>query len=478
MSNPAAIRKGQLLDLHIDRLNYGGQGVARHNGFVVFVPRTVPGEEVRARVVRRKRQFAVAEVEEILEAAPQRIEPRCQYYDRCGGCQLEHLAYADQLASKEAEVVEALQKIGGLDHVRVHPIIGAEETFGYRNKMVLHLIRRGGKVSLSLVGRMRVISGETSKTEREQIAIDTCQILDPQANALLAGLNDALTRMLGDGRDTQPRDSFGHLMLRIGVGAGHVMVKLGVAMPELAAPEHRHRWQPLIDALPPDASIWLNVMRRPWDEHFGRDDHHITGPQTLRERVEGLDYELLPDTFFQTNTKQAAVLMDLVTRWLQPRPEDTILDLYSGCGGLSLPLAQHCAEVLGIESAYSAILDGQMNARRNGLPHCTFRNGLAEKILRKLWTEGFKPSLIVLDPPRSGCHPKLLNLLPHFPARELLYVSCSPPTLARDLKALVELGYEVVEAQPLDLFPQTYHVECMVRIRPGPALRETASQTP
>lgn len=478
MTRMPAVQQDQLLDLRIERLSYGGEGVGRHDGFVVFVPRSVPGERVRARVLRRKRQYATAELEEVLEAAPDRVEPPCPYYARCGGCQLQHLSYAAQLANKQAEVAEALEKIGGLENLPLRPIIGAQETLGYRNKMVFHLMRRAGAVSLSLVGRSAgggaVARGGRGKapyqTNRQQIAIDACAILDARANALIPALNAALTRMLGDGPDTPPHESFGHLMLRLGVGTGHPMAMLGVAVPELAAAEQRQRWQPLIAALPEGASIWFNVMRRPWDEHFGRDSHHIHGPQTMRESVRGLSYELLPETFFQTNTRQAGLLMDLVVQWLNPRPDDLILDLYAGCGGLSLPLAQRCAAVLGVESAYSAILDGQMNARRNGLLNCSFRSGLAEKMLRKLWAEGLKASLVVLDPPRSGCHPKVIELLPRFPARELLYVSCSPPTLARDLKALAALGYEVIEVQPLDLFPQTYHVECVVALEAPPAL--------
>lgn len=466
MDTSLKIQKGQLLELEIEGLNYGGKGIARHEGFVVFVPYTIPGERVRARVVKRKRQFATAELEELLVRAPRRIEASCPYYEQCGGCQLQHLTYEDQLATKQQQIVDALRKIGGLDDLPLHPIIGAGETLAYRNKMVFHLTRRDGRVSLSLVGR----GGS------QQVHIQSCLIFDCRANALLPSLNEALTEMFGSGPDTRPRDSFGHLMLRIGVGTGHVMVVLGVAEPELAQSQQRQRWRPLIEVLPPDSSIWFNLMRRPWDEHFGRDYHHVAGPQQLRESVRGFDYGLLPETFFQTNSQQAAVLMEQVVAWANPQPDDTILDLYAGCGGLSFPLARRCAAVYCVESAYSAILDGEMNARANSLPQVTFRNGQAEKVLRKLWTEGLHPSLIVLDPPRSGCHPKLLRLLPHFPARELIYVSCSPPTLGRDLKLLVELGYEVVEAQPLDLFPQTYHVECLVRIRPGAAVGAALDQ--
>ena len=413
----------------------------------VFVSRTAPGDRIKARITQIRRHYAVGELVELLDPSPQRVFPPCPYYERCGGCQLQHMSYRDQLQAKTDQVIETLERIGAFHVPPVQDISPAESPFGYRNKAVYHCQVSEGRLLIGLVGINR----------DEVIDLNHCPLQSENSNRVSARIRSALERTAN--QTSLDQSILRHLVIRTSEVTGLAIAVLVVRRHSFPGKDY------LIQELEKEKkeidSLWLNVNSRLDHSVLGEEYEPIWGPPYLREQVGGLMFDISLAAFFQVNTQQTEKLIDIIRDYAALTGKETVLDLYGGVGLFSLALADRSQSVYDIEMIRPATLDAIHNAELNDITNCCFRTGKAERLMQKLFVQGLRPHIAILDPPRRGCHSKVLDFLPKMGIRRILYVSCSPPTLSRDLKALIERGYRLQEVQPLDMFPQTYHMECV-----------------
>ena len=458
-------KRGEILSLTIDDLAYGGEGVGRADGYVVFVPGGLPGDRLQVRLVQARSRFGRGAIEAVIEPSPQRVEAPCPYFGRCGGCRLQHVAYPAQLAYKTKQVADALERLGGLRDVPLRPIIGAEEIFGYRNKMEFTVARprRGaGTEADSARGGLVVGLHETERYDAV-LDIDRCLLQSDRMNALLA---EARAFFVDRGLTVYEQDTgeglLRFLMLREGRHTGELMTNVVTSAPavsELAPLVAR-----LQDREAGTTSVILNVNPKKASVAVGVEEHLLGGRDHIRERVGGLTFRVSANSFFQTNTRQAERLFDLVVESTGLTGTETVIDLYSGTGAISLLLARRARWVYGVELAQAAVDDAGANAAANGITNCTFLAGEVRFVLPSLIAKGVTAEVVVADPPRAGFHPKALHALITLGARRIVYVSCNPTTLARDLGELSRGGYRVEWVQPVDMFPHTPHIEAVARL--------------
>ena len=447
-------KRGEVLSLTIDDLAFGGEGVGRADGYVVFVPGGLPGDRLQVRLVQVRSRFGRGIIETVLEPSPQRVEAPCPYFGRCGGCRLQHVAYPAQLAFKSKQVADALERLGGLRDVPLRPIIGAEETFGYRNKMEFTVARARGAMVVGL-----------HETERYDSVLDIerCLLQSDRMNGLLA---EARAFFAERGLTVYEQDTgeglLRFLMLREGKHTGELMTNVVTSAPAVS------ELAPLAQRLQArDAgttSVVMNVNPKKASVAVGVEEHLLGGRDHIREGVGGLTFRVSANSFFQTNTRQAERLFDLVVESTGLTGTETVLDLYSGTGAISLLLARRARWVYGVELAPAAVDDAGANATANDITNCTFVSGEVRFVLPALIAKGVTAEVVVADPPRAGFHPKALHALITLGARRIVYVSCNPTTLARDLGELVRGGYRLEWVQPVDMFPHTPHIEAVARL--------------
>jgi 23S rRNA (uracil1939-C5)-methyltransferase len=458
-------KRGEILSLTIDDLAYGGEGVGRADGYVVFVPGGLPGDRLQVRLVQARSRFGRGAIEAVIEPSPQRVEAPCPYFGRCGGCRLQHVAYPAQLAYKTKQVADALERLGGLRDVPLRPIIGAEEIFGYRNKMEFTVARprRGaGTEADSARGGLVVGLHETERYDAV-LDIDRCLLQSDRMNALLA---EARAFFVDRGLTVYEQDTGEGLlrfqMLREGRHTGELMTNVVTSAPAVS------ELAPLVARLQAreagTTSVVLNVNPKKASVAVGVEEHLLGGRDHIRERVGGLTFRVSANSFFQTNTRQAERLFDLVVESTGLTGTETVIDLYSGTGAISLLLARRARWVYGVELAQAAVDDAGANAAANGITNCTFLAGEVRFVLPSLIAKGVTAEVVVADPPRAGFHPKALHALITLGARRIVYVSCNPTTLARDLGELSRGGYRVEWVQPVDMFPHTPHIEAVARL--------------
>ena len=436
--------------LQITRLAHGGQGVGHLDGLAVFVPRTLPGEVVDVRLTERRRRYAVAELLALRETSPRRVPAPCPLYDRCGGCHLQHLGYDDQLANKAQQVRDCLTRIGKLPEVPVLPTLPSPQPFGYRNKALYHF--DAGSNALGLIER-----GQSAVLDVPQCLIgDSCIDAVMARVRGLAAQEPALRRVLHQ------------VQVQVGQRTGETLVTV-IVREELPTFAQRQLWDSLRGLA---SGLLMHRKATTTPAVFDGNTTRLAGSAVIHERIGGLRFDIEPEAFFQVNSAQTERLYGLVRTAAQLRPEDVVLDLYSGGGSIALTLAPHCAAVHAVESNRQATLLAVRQAAALGIANCEFRTGKVERILYRYLAQGIGPQVAVLDPPRAGCRPQTLEALAKMRVPRLVYVSCSPPTLARDLRLLADLGYRAESVQPLDMFPQTYHVECLA------ILSRTASPKP
>lgn len=403
--------------LHIESLAHLGAGIARDGGKVVFVPYTAPGDLVRVRLIEEKSRFVRAVLEEILEPSPHRVEPLCPYFGDCGGCQWQHMDYLTQTAYKSRIVAEQLEHVGKLPGVEVRETVRMDTPWGYRNSARLTVGPDGA------LGFQRFESHQV-------IAVENCLILHPLLQDLLRSLDVEFPELTA-------------LSLRAGTRTGECLIVM----------ETREDEPPEVEVdIPVSCALVLADGRVAT----------LIGETAIHEEVAGRLYRISPTSFFQVNTAGAEHLVQIVAEALQPQGWERLLDLYCGVGLFGLALAERVGEVVGVESAPSAVADALVNAE--GMDNVTLVEGLAEEAMQAL--EG-SFDLVVVDPPRGGIHPAALGALVEKRPQRIAYVSCEPTTLARDCAALVEAGYRLRWVQPVDMFPQTYHIEAVALLESG-----------
>lgn len=438
-------QKNQQVQLEITAVTSEGQGLGRADGVAIFVPNTAPGETVLAHIVKVEKNFCIAKAIEILKPSAARVAPRCVAYRLCGGCTMQHLSYAEQLNCKREFVQDAFERIGGFEDVSVLPVLGMENPWRYRNKGAFPLGNIDGAVSF----------GFFAQRSHRLIPLFDCPIQDERVVRVAAAVTEwANLHRISVYNEETKRGVLRTVMARITQSGGLMAVVVTTAK----LPHERE----LIASLDFVDSLYHNVNGKDTNVIFGSEFRLLSGSPSLLEDQDGLQFSVSPQSFLQVNPQQTAVLYDAAVRLLNPQKSETVLDLYCGIGTISLKLARYAKSVIGIESVPEAIEDAKRNAERNGIRNAAFYAGLCEEVLPKLLHDGVRPDCIMLDPPRKGCEPQVLNAIKNSKVERLVYVSCNPSTLARDAAILKTYGYYPSTIQPVDMFPHTHHVETVV----------------
>ena len=451
MVPPVAV--DQELDLRIDSLAYGGSGVARTNGFVVFVRRALPGDLVRARVTKVKRSHAEALAVEVLEADAPRQEAPCQHYPECGGCRFQDLAYEAQAQWKDRQVREALQRIGGLEDPPVEPIVPAVEQFHYRNKLEYSFTRSPDGPALGF---------HRSGLWDEVLEVERCWLTTDLGNEIRNTVRDWAREERLEPYDQEAQTGYlRHLVVREGRNTGQALVML------VTAPGERFEKERLVEVLqafPEVRSIHWAVNDSP-AEVTNLPTTLLWGEDAIEEELCGLRFRVRPGSFLQTNTAMAERLYALAGEYAGLTGSETVYDLYCGIGTIGLSLAARALTVWGVEVSEESVACALENMDLNGITNAAFFAGNVGQVLEELRERAGDPDVVVVDPPRAGLAGKALRRVGRSGATRLVYVSCNPTTLAGDVKALVtEYGYRLERARPVDMFPHTPHVETVARL--------------
>lgn len=449
-------QQGALLELDITRLSNSGDGIGRWDSRVVFVPDTVPGDRVLVRLVRVKPTFAHGKVHQILQPSGDRIRPACIVADKCGGCQWQAIEYSVQLQAKQEQVVDALERIGGFSHPQVKAIIPSEP-LGYRNKATYPL-------GLSANGQLQ--AGYYQKSSHRLVNLNQCPVQDERLNPLLAEVkHDLQARGWSVYQEKSHQGMLRHLGLRIGRCTGEQLLTLVTTTWDLPGLEDQAQiW---MQRYPQLVGVGVNLNRDRTNVIFGSESRCIAGRPYLIDSLAGVEFQIGSTTFFQVNTAQAEALVNVILDGLDLQGHERLLDAYCGIGTLTLPLARRVQHAVGIEVHPDSITQAMQNAERNHIENVEFHVGRVEAWLPQWVAEGGdRPDVVVLDPPRKGCDPTVLEALKTVAPAQIAYMSCNPTTLARDLKILCENeAYRLIEVQSADFFPQTPHVECVAFLK-------------
>lgn len=441
-------QQGKLVQLEITDLNSRGEGVGRCGGQVIFVPDTVTGDRVLVRLTEVKSQYASGKLVQLLEASPHRIRPRCIVADKCGGCQWQHIDWEYQLEAKRQQVMEALRRIGGFSHPKVAPILSTAYSLNYRNRSTYPL-------GISTTGKVQ--AGYYRKGSHQLVNLNQCPVQDARLHPLLSETKqDIQQRGWTIYDEKKHRGQLRHLSLRIGRRTGEMLLTLVTT--ELELPALKEQAQTWLKQYPQLVGVCLNYNSARTNVIFGGETHTIAGRPYLREILAGVELHIGADTFFQINTEAAELLLQTIEARLDLQGHEVLVDAYCGIGTFTLPLARKVRQAIGIELHPASVERAKHNAEINAIANVIFIAGAVETSLYQLEVN---PDLVFLDPPRKGCAAAVIKALLTFKPSRIVYVSCQPATLARDLKLLCQSGdYQLDFVQPADFFPQTTHVEC------------------
>lgn len=466
------MKRGDEITLSVERFGAEGKSVARVDGFVVFIPGGIPGDTVKARITRVSKNFADAQVLEVLVPSTLRTAPRCAYYGTCGGCSWQHLSYAGQCEFKRQQVADALERIGGFTGTTVLPTLGAENEYYYRNKMEFSFGVRW--LTAEEMGRLK--AQEHPSTPAEQFALGLhiprrfdrvldlreCHLQSPESAAIVNAVREfAVARELTIYSTFTHTGYLRNLVIRETRHTGQRMVNI-VTSEERPALMNEFCAM-LLDRFPSITTVVNNITERKSQVAMGDREIVLHGPGWITERIGSRSYRVSANSFFQTNTLQAERLYDAVRRYAALTPQETVFDLYSGTGTIALHVADDAGQVIGIEAVASAVEDARRNAATHGVTNCRFLLGdLKDRVLDRAMEAELqvKPDVVICDPPRAGMHPGVVASIRALAPARIVYVSCNPATQARDLKLLCDEGlYDLRESQPVDMFPHTNHVE-------------------
>lgn len=514
------VAKNDEVILEIIGMTHDGEGVGRVEGFTLFVQGALPGEKVRAKVLKTKKQYGYAKLLELVERSQHRIAPPCPIYDQCGGCQLQHMDYTAQLEWKRQLVIDNLERIGKLRVVRegsgvegaspaaggmsgqadaasagqnssdreaqvsadknnrtglhqepgdgiistglhdepgadiiVRPTLGMNEPWRYRNKSQVPIgVTEGG-----------LIGGFYARGSHRIVDMETCLIQHEQNDEVVRRVK-AIGRRLGITAydEESGQGLLRHVVVKIGFATGEMMIVLvtnGERIPRM------NEWITAIrEELPAVVSVCQNINTRKTNVIFGDVTRVLWGREVIHDYIGDVKFAISARSFYQVNPAQTEVLYGKTVEYAGLSGEETVIDAYCGIGTISLFLAQHAKKVYGVEIVKEAIEDARANAELNGMSHVEFEVGASEDVIPRWKEQGIEADVIVVDPPRKGCDPRLLETILQMKPERVVYVSCNPSTLARDLRVLEDGGYRTVEVTPVDMFPHTVHVECCVSL--------------
>lgn len=451
-SGQADWQQGALVEVTVTDLTDRGEGVGRVGERVVFVPDTVPGDRAWVRLLRVKANYGDGKLHELIEASPHRCRPHCIVADKCGGCQWQHIDQGYQRQAKQNLVIQALQRIGGIAEPPVDPVLTAAidgsplPTLGYRNK---------ASYPLGISAQGQVQAGYYQKGSHSLINLNRCPVQDDRLNPLLAEIKQDIQQqgwsIYNEARHT---GLLRHLCLRIGRRTGEqllTLVSTSEKLPGITA--QAETW---LKRYPQLVGVCLNLNSSRTNAIFGPETRCLAGLPYLKEKYAGLELHLKADTFFQIHTEAAEALLPIIHRELNLQGHELLVDAYCGIGTFTLPLASQVQLAIGIELQSAAVEQAEKNAQLNQVSNVKFYQGKVETLLPELQ---LNPDVVLLDPPRKGCDRAVIETLLKTQPERIVYVSCKPSTLARDLKTLCAGGYQLIRVQPADFFPQTSHVE-------------------
>lgn len=450
MSQQVNWKQGDLIEVEIQDMTDQGDGVGKGESGVVFIPNTVVGDRLITRLVKAKSNYANGQIYELLSPSEHRTRPSCIVADKCGGCQWQHILDDYQLELKENQVLQALERIGKFENLSISPILFTQDRLGYRNKVTYPLAKSKNE---------QVQAGYYQKGSHKVVNLNQCPIQDKRLNNLLEGIKkDIQLQNWSIYDETTQKGQLRHLSFRIGRKTGEILATLISTKPKLF--NLKQQAEVWLSRYPQLVGVCLNIQPQKNNVIFGEKTHRIAGHSFIHEEFLGLKFQLSSDTFFQVNTEMAEKLVTTIIEELQLTGNETVIDAYCGIGTFTLPLAQKVKKVIGIEVYQGSIEQAQTNASNNYINNVDWYTGEVAKVLPELEV---KPDIIVLDPPRQGCDAVSLQHILDLSPKTIVYVSCKPSTLARDLHILCqENQYQIKMIQPADFFPQTAHVECAV----------------
>lgn len=448
------LRKNDIINLTITAMSSEGSGIGRtQDGLAVFVPMSAVGDELSVRILKVKKTLAYGKIEEIITPSPDRITPFCKVSRLCGGCVYSHITYEAELQAKKKRVADAISRIGGID-AKINPIVGAEAPCRYRNK---------AQIPVGLTGDGEVAMGFFSRHSHRIVDSMDCEL---QPEVFLTA-SKILRNFIEDKNisvyDEQTHTGLvRHLYLRYGEATDELMVCIVINGDKI--PFEAELAEAFTQSIPTVKSIIINSNKEKTNVIVGNKFRTIYGEDYITDRLCSLKFLISPQSFYQVNRGQAQRLYGIAKDYASLKGTETLIDLYCGTGTIGLSMAGDCKELIGVEIVPKAIEDAKQNAQLNGITNARFICGDAKVAAAQLEREGIKPDVVILDPPRKGCDAELIHTVVSMSPQRVVYVSCDPATLARDLKLFTSLGYITQEVTPVDMFPRTAHVESVAKI--------------
>ena len=444
----------QTFPLTIKRLGINGEGVGYFKRQVVFVPGALPGEEVVVEATKVHPKFVEAKIKNIRKKSEFRVQPICPVYEECGGCQLQHLDYSQQLKEKRDIVIQSLERHTNLpiDQMDIRETMGMENPWNYRNKSQFQVGQKDGKVLAGLYGI----------NSHNLVHIDQCVVQHSKTNKAIGTVRKVLQKLqIPIYSEKSKKGIVRTVVARVGIQTGELQIVLITAKKEL--PQKEQIVEEIKKRLPEVKSIMQNINGEKTSLIFGEETVNLGGNDFIQETLGDLSFELSARTFFQLNPEQTVKLYNEVKEAAQLTGMEKVVDAYCGVGTIGLWVADQAAEIRGMDVIPESIEDAKKNAARHGIKHAQYVTGKAEVILPKWANEGWTPDVVIIDPPRTGLDQQLLETLLKVKPKRIVYVSCNPSTLAKDISVLAPL-YKIEYIQPVDMFPQTSHVECVSRL--------------
>lgn len=449
MSKTLPVSKNDYLDVQFEDLTNEGAGVAKVDGYPIFVPQGLPGEKAKIKVIKVNKGYGFGKLIEIDENSPYRVQLDPADAHKYGGCQLQHMNYAGQLKYKQNKVEQVLKRIGKLNEdVIIHPIIGMDDPWHYRNKAQVPVGEKDGKL----------VAGFYKPRTHEIVDTNESVIQLPEINEAILVVKEICEKYkIPAYEEKEHRGVLRHIMARYGKTTGELMIVLVTKTKRI--PQQDQLVAEIVKRLPHVKSIIHNINPKRTNVILGEETTNLWGNEVIYDFIGDVKFAISALSFYQVNPVQTKVLYEKALEYAGLTGEETVIDAYCGIGTISLFLAKKAKQVYGVEIVPEAIEDARKNAALNGIENVEFAVGEAEKIIPKWIAEGIRPDVLVVDPPRKGCDAALLETIIDMKLNRIVYVSCNPATLARDLHILEEGGYRTVEVQPVDMFGQTVHVE-------------------
>jgi len=443
----APVKKNETIELEFEDLTSEGSGVGKVDGYPLFVPFALPGEKAKVLVVKANKNFGYGKLLEVIESSPERVKPEHQ----CSGCQLQHMSYRLQLDMKYKQVKNVMAKIAHLNHVPVHPVMGMDHPWRYRNKVQMPVGERNGKL---------ITGFYQERSHRIMESTEPCNVQDEMIDELVETVREIANKFgISAYNEKKHQGVLRHIVVRVGKAMNEAMVIIVTRTKKL--PHQEMIVKELTKKFPHVKSVMQNINEQRTNVILGKTTKLLWGEEYIHDTIDDLTFAISAKSFYQVNPIQTEVLYGKALEYASIDKNDIVIDAYCGIGTISLLLAKQAKKVYGVEIVPEAISDAKKNAELNGITNAEFVVGAAEKVMPWWTAQGLRPDVIVVDPPRKGCDEDFLQAMIDMAPKRIVYVSCNPSTLARDLRFLEDRGYETKEIQPVDLFAQTKHIEAV-----------------